>query len=445
MMTVPIIKSVLTVPSASLRAGFVLALTPVQRWEAARNFNSIMTDRWFIVTTVVAIVILIVLFVLVSLNRARQQREAAGRLFAEYANERGLSTHERQVLIDIANEAGLKSNESIFTLASAFDQGVARFEESHAGRQAGEESSQLRAELSRLREKLGFKKLTAVTAGATTTLGKLSSRQIPVGKKVHMTRRKARDGGEVESTITRNGDTELEVRLDKPVKITFGEFWCIRYYFGSSVWEFDTSVVSYDGDILVLSHSDNVRFINRRRFLRVPVRKPAFIAHFPFVESSERGWVPPEFIPAVVTELAGPGLLIEAALQVKTGERVLILFNLDEEQDGDSATANAGTLRIIEDVGVVRHIKSIPDGMSIAVELTGLSDLDIDELVQVTNAALVRVKAGVDPVREQRLEDSGLQEKGSNEAASTSEEGHDGQLVDQTSSPGRVAAQGNGA
>lgn len=427
MMTV-VIKSILEV--------FTLALTPVQRWEAARNFNSIMTERWFILTTVIALVVFTVLLVLVSFNRARQERKAAGRLFVEYANERGLSAHERQTLIDVAKKAGLKSNESIFTLSSAFDQGVAELEEGRAGRQTGEESSQLRRELSRLREKLGFKKLTAVTAGATTKVGKLSSRQIPVGKKIHMTRRKARDGGEVESTIVRNGDTELEVRLDKPVKITFGEFWCVRYYFGSSVWEFDTSVVSYDGDILVLSHSDNVRFINRRRFLRVPVKRPAFIAHFPFVESSERGWVPPEYIPAVVTELAGPGLLVEAALQVKTGERVLILINLDEEQSGDSTAANAGTLRIIEDVGVVRHTKSIPDGMSIAVELTGLGDSDIDELVQVTNAALVRVKAGVDPVRDQQLEDSGLQEKGSNEAASAEEQGHDGQLI---------AAQGNGA
>lgn len=397
MMTVLIIKSVLAVLSVLLRAGFILALTPVQRWEAARDFNSIVTERWFIPATVVVIVILAVLFVIVSLKRVRQERESAGRLFVEYANERGLSAHERQILIDIAKKAGLKSNESIFTLGSAFDHGVAKVEESRAGRQTSEESSQLGREISRLREKLGFKKLTAVTAGASTKVGKLSSRQIPVGKKVHMTRRKARDGGEIESTIVRNDDTELEVRLDKPLKITFGEFWCIRYYFGSSVWEFDTSVVSYDGDILVLSHSDDVRYINRRRFLRVPIRKPAFIAHFPFVEISERGWTPPEFIPAVVTELAGPGLLIEAPLTgVKTGERVLILFNLDEEQGGDSATINAGTLRIIEDVGVVRHTKSIPDGKSIAVELTGLSDLDVDELVHATNAALVKVNAGVE-------------------------------------------------
>ncbi len=393
--------------------GAFLALTPVQRWEAARNFNSIMTERWFILITVVAIVILAVLLVVVSLKRVRQERKAVGRLFVEYANEKGLSAHERQVLLDIANKAGLKSNESIFTLASAFDNGAAKLEESLAGQRASEESSQSRTDISHLREKLGFKKPTAVSAGASKTLGKLSSRQIPVGKKVHMTRRKARGGREIESTIVRNGDTEMEVRLDKPVKITFGESWCIRYYFGSSVWEFDTSVVSYDGDILVLSHSDNVRFINRRRFLRVPVRKQAFIARFPFAKSFEQGWEPPEFVPAIVTELAGSGLRIEAPLTgVETGERVLVEFNLDDEQGGDSTTANVSTVKVIEDVGVVRHTRSIPDGMSIAVELTGLIDSDIDELVRVTNAALVKVSAGVE-----------------NASATTNEQEHNGQLI----------------
>jgi hypothetical protein len=56
--------------------------------------------------------------------------------------------------------------------------------------------------------------------------------------------------------------------------------------------------------------------------------------------------------------------------------------------------------------------------MSIAVELTGLSDSDTDELIRVTNAALVKVNAGVE-----------------NASASTSEQEHNGQLV---------AAQENG-
>jgi len=188
--------------------------------------------------------------------------------------------------------------------------------------------------------------------------------------------------------------------LEKNVTVTFGEFWCVRYYFGSSVWEFDTSVVSYDGNVLVLNHSDNVRFINRRRFLRVPMKKRAFIARFPFersfIESSHNSedelvedhdlaktsavWGPPEFVPAVVTELAGPGLRIESSLEVKAGERILVVFNLAQEQD--SIPANQG---------INRHTKRTQNGLSIAVELTGLSDSNIDELIRVTNAASLSV------------------------------------------------------
>ena len=397
--------------------GIVLALTPVQRWGAAREFNnSFIAQRGFILITVAAIVILTALLVVVSFNRIRQGRKTTEKLFVEYAEKRGLTAHERQILLSIANKAGLKRNESIFTLFSAFDRGDAKVKENLVGQQTAKESEQLETVLLSLREKLGFKKEASFSRGSPAESKRLSSRQIPVGKTVHMTRRKARDSGDVESTIVRNSDTGLAVRLTKPVKITFGEFWCVCYYFGSSVWEFDTSVVSYDGDILVLDHSDNVRFINRRRFLRAPVQKPAFIALFPFerkltlsVESStEEGKMshdfpeillkPLQFVPAVVTELGGPGLRIEASIEVKVGDRVLIMFELDREKERDSIKNPENSevttvLKIIEDVGIVEEIgevrrtKDAPEGLSIAVELTGLSDSNIDELIRVTNAA----------------------------------------------------------
>ena len=174
-------------------------------------------------------------------------------------------------------------------------------------------------------------------------------------------------------------------------------------------------MVSCNGDVLVLNHSDELRFVNRRRFLRVPVDKPAFIAHFPFtrapvasgrksmksfriyrssVSASDSSWGPPEFVPAVVTELAGPGLRIEAPLEVKVDDRVLVVLKLDEEEDQDSAPASqedeTETSKIVEDIGEVRHTKAIQNGFSIAVELTGLSDTDVSELIRATNAASLR-------------------------------------------------------
>ena len=95
-------------------------------------------------------------------------------------------------------------------------------------------------------------------------------------------------------------------------------------------------------------------------------------------------------MPAVVTELAGPGLRIELPLDVKMGERVLVVFNLNGKNDqtsGSQETGSAATAKIIEDVGEVRHTKPIENGFSIAVELTGLGDSDVNELIRATNAA----------------------------------------------------------
>jgi hypothetical protein len=107
-------------------------------------------------------------------------------------------------------------------------------------------------------------------------------------------------------------------------------------------------------------------------------------------------WGPPEFIPAVVTELAGPGLRIEAPLKTEVGDRVLVVLRLDDEEKQDSAPqrreGKTSTLKIVEDIGEVRHTKDIPSGFSIAVELTGLSDSDVNELIRATNAASLKTR-----------------------------------------------------
>jgi len=427
-------------------AAIIPALTPAQRWDAARSWfgTGIITDRWFILISLATLLTLLVLFLVVSLQRKIQERKAAEQLFVEYANRRGLSEHERQILLDIAVKAGLKRSEAIFTMGSAFESGAAKIIEERLTQQKAEEAAAkdnlriLRQQvgLSSLREKLGFQKRRPASIGSPTKPKKSTSRQIGVGKKLHMTRRKTPDAGSIESTVIKNDDTELMVKLGVPVVSSLGELWRVRYYFGASVWEFDASVLSYSGDILVLNHSDNIRFINRRRFLRVPVKKPAFIAHFPFAktfdgssdiskegseavlgtlegeqapasnnqEASVGTWGPPEFVPAVVTELAGPGLRIEATLEVKVGDRVLVVLRLDEEKEQDAVLVREGKAptsavrrpqaeKIVEDIGEVRHTRAIQNGLSIAVELTGLSDSDVNELIRATNAASVRAGA----------------------------------------------------
>lgn len=396
----------------------LMALTPIERWRAAsgRFSGSFVTQTWFIVTATAAVGTLTALLVMVSLHRMRQHRSLSNQLFDEYAERIGLSERERQLLLDVADKAALKQKEAIFTMADAFQRGAAvMIQESLTLHPQEPNIEQFKCELSTLREKLGFQKQPPTSIGTATKRGKLSSRQIPVGKKLHVTRRKTRDLANIESTVIKNNDIELILKLARPLEGSPGEFWRARYYFGASVWEFDTSAVCSHGDILVLNHSDNVRFINRRRFLRVPVNKQAFVAMFPFKKEVQKdgdlgkgpgrqeptgpstGWRPPQFIPAVVTELAGPGLRIEAPLKTEVGDRILVTFQLDEDMDRNSPAGgrsrNTTGSKIIEDIGVVRHTMAIDNGFSIAVELTGLNDFDLNELIRATNAAALKARA----------------------------------------------------
>lgn len=405
------------------------ALTPTERWKAAtERSNSGLNEQWFILTGVGVIIILTVLLLVVSYNRITRERKVSGRLFFDLAEQRGLSGRERQILLKVAHKAGLKRKHAIFSMANSYDSGTQKMINECLAQQGAEESKWLRTELSFLREKLGFQKKSSSTTELPLKLRRPSSRHILTGKKLYLTRRKSTELDEIESTVIKNDNMELTLKLTTPIESKLGELWRARYSFGTSVWEFDSSVVRCYDDIMVLNHSDEIRFISRRRFLRVQVNKPALIAHFPFSrtlppntinnkkshgitrrsynQSSER-WGPPEFVPAKVTELGGPGLRIETLLEVKVGNRVLVIFNLSEEKTEDSNPSTKSTLlrtnlskgeknkpsKIIEDIGEVRHIRAIPNGSSIAVELTGLSDSNLNELIRITNSAYSRTKS----------------------------------------------------
>jgi len=403
-----------SVITTGVNAAF-LAMTPIERWHAARRLDSASTDqRLFILLSVAAILILTVLLIAASYKHKVKEQNVTNKVFVNYAQRMGLSRLERQILLDIANKTKLKRIESIFTMVTAFDGGAAALTKDVLARRGAKASKNLSAQLSVLREKLGFEKKHPTLAGSAANSNKTSSKQIPTGKQLHMTRRKIGNEANIESTVIENNDVELTVKLEVSLESKPGEIWSVRYYFGASVWEFETSSISCYGNILVLNHSNNIRFINRRRFLRVPVNKPTFIARFPFAKMlqpmsdsgggtgkdstniSGNSWGPPEFVPASVTELAGPGLRIEAPLEVKVGDRVLVILKLSEEEDnkpGSNRTGKTAPEKIVEDIGEVRHTKRIKNGFSIAVELTGLSDPNINELVRVTNSASLKTRA----------------------------------------------------
>ncbi len=157
-------------------------------------------------------------------------------------------------------------------------------------------------------------------------------------------------------------------------------------------------------------YNDDLKIIENRRFLRVGVNYPAFVAPFPSSKeivtdkdnmkanpggspdkASKGEWGPPEFVPGVVTELAGLGLCADVPSEVKKGERVLVVLKLGEEQRQDKLPDRGDSkktlLKTVGIVGEVRQVEAARDGFSIAVELTGFIDSDVYELMNAAKEA----------------------------------------------------------
>lgn len=389
----------------------ILALTPIERWSAARRLSDGPTQYTsqygFIGVAVAALVVLISLLWWISHRRKKQTQTLTRELFAENAVRRGLSGRERQILLAIVMRSGLGHSHDIFTAVDAFDRGAAKLLAECVRTRTAEENERLKTEVAYLREKLGFRALRPTSGiGASR---RPSSRDIPVGKVVEVTRRRRHASVPIRAEVVRNDDLELAVELAEPVETRAGALWCARYAFGVYVWEFDTTAVTCNGTRLVLNHTDDVRFVNRRRFPRVSVTMPALVARFPFAkrgassapkstreargdaDSGRTALESPAFVQGVITELAGPGLRIEVPTQIRPGERVLVVFKPPKgAAAGAGAELNLDEACIMEDVGQVRHSRVTSTGVSIAVELLGLNETEVDELVRITNAIASR-------------------------------------------------------
>lgn len=146
----------------------------------------------------------------------------------------------------------------------------------------------------------------------------------------------------------------------------------------------------------IANKPDEIKPVNRRRFVRTAVRKQIFAASFDSsqdVEGGEQQFLP-DFRPVVLTEIGGPGLKFESDMQAKKGDRMLVILGL--ERNGRRICDYLGTefayskKRLIRDIAVVRNVSEKCERQSIAVELVGLNDNEIDGLVKATNAELIR-------------------------------------------------------
>lgn len=393
-----------------------LAATAMDRFNAMRNLEQYnKDDQEFTRYTLILIAVLLVILFSVSFRRIWRARRENAELFAEFAAQRGLTEEEIEVLVQIIRRAKLKMPASIFTMNDAYNTGCEKLKDRLFRKNERQELIRIEPILASLRSKLGFQRTVSFSRGVPTSADAIGSRQLPLGKEVVVERILKDKKETIDAIVVRNNDKELAVQLNRATTITFGESWKVLYFYGTSIWQFDTFVTGYDGNVMTLEHSDSVHFVNRRRFLRAPVRRKAYIANFPFektfqksIESATEGNFPDvqmqplTFIPAVVTELGGPGLRIETSLPVKHGERVLIMFELERDTQQSSVKyqetesvkyISTSILKIIQNVGVVqeagivKRVSENPHCPTIAVELVGLNDAEIDCLIRATNTA----------------------------------------------------------
>jgi hypothetical protein len=393
-----------------------LAATALQRFNAMKNLEQYnKDDQEFTRYTLIAIAVLLVILFIVSFKRILRNRKENAELFTEYAEQRGLIDEEIQLIVQIIRKAGLRQPASIFTMNDAFDKGSEKLKTALFKKHNREELIRIEPILTSLRVKLGFQRTVSFSRGMPGASDSISSRHLPLGKELVIEREINKKKETIDATVVRNNEKELAIQLNRATTILFGESWKVRYFYGTSIWEFETFVTSYDGNIMVLEHNDDVHFVNRRRFMRAPVRKKAYIASFPFEKTFKKSIESPTdnnfpdvqihplmFIPAIVTELGGPGMRIETSLPVKQGDRILIMCELERDTQQSSVKyqetntvkyISTSILKIIENVGIVQEAGIVkrasenPHCPTIAIELVGLNDSEVDCLIRATNTA----------------------------------------------------------
>ena len=426
----------------------LLGLTAMERWGATRRIiPHSAPQEWSVLIGVAVMVLLLVLLLAVSYRR-RPSKGQPVETFAGNAQRRGHSERERQILLAVALRSGLPNTDEVFHEIKAFHRGAAQLLAECGQTRTPPELDALRAEILRLRLKLGFQK--APGGGGAMAQAHPGSRAIPVGATLELTGRGEHAAVTIQAEVLRNDEAEFAVALPTPLESKAGEAWLAYYSVGLSLGEFHTSTVSCHGQRLVLTHGEEIRFTNRRRFPRMVVRAPALLAHLPFVcrgveagaahhgpqhdpsglgsplqgvdisGSAEASLLvhAPTFVESTVTEWAGPELRLETPLQVLVGDRVLVVFRVAEGSDG----AQAGGPHTVAAVGRVKHGRDLEHGvqisdaidrvwdgsperdsralatqpLSVAVTLTGLTEEESEELASVTNELFSRTQGRQD-------------------------------------------------
>lgn len=357
----------------------IAQLDVYERFQAVRRLNTggsedlaFLRNKWFVLLGWSVVMGLLMLLIAVRRMRLEKGRQAVEQRFTEEADRLQLTAEERDIVEAVAVRANLKHKDLIFTLNEAFDSGLAQLmQEMFAAGHNLSERKKLHGAIFTIKEKLGFVK----SAGPESrSIKEQSSRNIPVGTVVQIGRAGNRQAVRMHAEVIQNDKYELQLRPEIPLLAKAGDVWTIAYFKAAMTWEFEAITMACSDKGLALNHSDRIRFLNRRRFTRVAMRRAAQVCAFGVFDAMRTEDLSDlAFVPAEVTEIAGPGLRLKTELNAQIHQRLLIRFELEPG-------------RLVQDVAVVRDIRDGAAGRCIIAELTGVDTKDVDELVRITNS-----------------------------------------------------------
>lgn len=366
----------------------VLAKTSaLDRLAAVRNTPSWHHGwQWMIIATLVVLVAIIIVSVVVAQLRKRLADMAVFAPGKDAPDKKMFLTgSEIELLTRLIQQSGLTRDEPKFTLQHAFNVGMANYFNSDFYCEQPEDHRQETASMiDGLRAKLGVERQEYSEESMNTGV-------IPLGAQITVVHKGLRDDfGVVLQKNTREG---LLVQSVTPVEFRPGDSWLMRYFDGVQVWEFTSRVTHEIGGCLLVEHADEMEVINIRRFVRVPVRQAAKVSRFGF-HSAGPDQESLNFLHADVIEIGGPGLLIKTSLDVRVGDRILVLLDLGQRE-------------AIQGVGKIRR-RNDPDPVTgqnrYGVELVDLKPAQVAELMQVTNTAAIQLRKEAQEKSEQERE-----------------------------------------
>lgn len=340
-------------------------LTPTDRWNAAGRLPEVFVN-WVVWGP--AIAALAVGIVLVVVYRHWSARREMLQRFAAHADRLGLTRNERAVLDRAAALSGAKDFGAALADRDVFNRGVRGLMASETvTRLAEEQRLAVAAVVETLRTKLDLGH-----GGGAEFLEDGGGLQIGQGDGVTVVRRG--DVPPIEARVARLEGRDLTLELTGEATLNVGEPCLVRFVRQDIQWELGASVKVATKGVAVARLIGEQRCVNLRRFARVPTRKPALLARFPFgTEAAPAGG--PEFVSGTLTEIAGPGLRIDAPAGAQVGERVLVVLEMGRD-------------KTIQGVGKVRRLLDAEgETPVIIVEMVGLSQNEVAELVRETRTA----------------------------------------------------------